>query len=204
MILPSRTRNRRGEGERLREEILDAAIALVDETNDPAILTLRGIARRAGISAPSIYAHFPDLPHLVDAVLVRSFQELRATVAEAMAAEQDPVRALVATGRAYLEFAWSHKARYLLMFNAEGYSPNAVETFALVEDLIRRCVEAGRSESTNAHLDTWMLWAGMHGVATLAKPARSGLLRLGTLDRPAMLEAIIQRLARIRTQSVTP
>ena len=47
-----RPRNRRGEGARLRAEIVDAATALIDESGGDA-LTLRAVARRAGISAPS-------------------------------------------------------------------------------------------------------------------------------------------------------
>jgi AcrR family transcriptional regulator len=197
MSVPTRTRNPRGEGDRLRDEVIEAAIALVDETNDPGALTLRGIARRAGISAPSIYAHFSDLPHLVEAVLARSFDELRGVVAAAISAEANPARALVAAGRAYVEFGWSHRARYGLMFSATGYSPNAFQSFALVEQAIRGCVEAGCSESTDPHLDAWILWAGLHGVATLDKPVRTDYLRLGPLDRPAMLVSLIRRLARI-------
>ena len=42
-----------------------AAIALIDESDDPASLTLRGIAHRVGITAPAIYAHFPDLAAVI-------------------------------------------------------------------------------------------------------------------------------------------
>ena len=55
-----RARNPRGSGDRLREEIVEAGIRLVDETGDSAALTLRGVARAAGIAAPSIYQHFPS------------------------------------------------------------------------------------------------------------------------------------------------
>jgi AcrR family transcriptional regulator len=197
MTTPTRPRNPRGEGGRLREEILGAAVGLVDETDDATMLTLRGIARRAGVSAPSIYPHFPDLASLTEQLLARSFDELHATVADAASAEPDPDRALLAAGGAYVTFGWEHKARYRLMFSANGYAPNAVETFALVEDCIRACADAGLSDSTDPRLDAWMLWAGLHGVATLEKPTRTDYLRLGTLDRPAMLIAIIQRLARL-------
>jgi AcrR family transcriptional regulator len=198
---PERMRNRRGEGTRLREEILGAATALLDETNDPASLTLRGIARRAGISAPPIYAHFDDLPSLVAAVLKRSFDELTIVLNQAVATQptDDPARALVAAGSAYVQFGWEHKARYQLMFSAEGYAANSIEAFSVVESLIRDCAETGSGRSTDPRLDAWMLWAGLHGVATLDKPARAELRRLGNLDRPAMLETMIRRLARIDT-----
>jgi AcrR family transcriptional regulator len=198
MTTSARTRNPRGEGSRLREEILDAAIALIDETDDASTLTLRGIARRAQISAPSIYAHFPDLASVTEHLMARSFDELYTAVGHAASAEPNAPRALLAAGHAYVTFGWEHKARYRLMFSAGGYAPNAVKTFTLVEKCIHACAQAGLSDSTDPHHDAWMLWAGLHGVATLEKPARSEYLRLGTLDRPAMLQIIIQRLALIR------
>jgi AcrR family transcriptional regulator len=194
----ARTRNPRGSGTRLADEIVAAAIALIDESNDPAALTLRGIARRAGITAPAIYAHFPDLAAVVDGLLAASFEELRAAVQAALDGQEDPVAALIAAGRAYVEFAWGQPARYRLMFAASGYAPDAVATFTLVQQAITNCVRAGASASEDPHLDTWLLWAALHGVATLDKPERSDYLRLGPLNRPAMLKTLIRRIARLR------
>jgi AcrR family transcriptional regulator len=104
MEAPTRVRNPRGSGTRLREEVVAAAIALIDEANDPAALTLRGIARRAGITAPSIYPHFPDLAAVVTASLAASFDELRGTVQAALDYHDDPSRALIAAGLAYVQF----------------------------------------------------------------------------------------------------
>jgi AcrR family transcriptional regulator len=73
----------------------------------------------------------------------------------------------------------------------------AVATFTLVREAIAHCVTAGASASDDPHTDTWLLWAALHGVATLEKPARSDYLRLRPLDRPAMLETLIRRIARL-------
>jgi AcrR family transcriptional regulator len=198
METPTRARNPRGSGMRLADEIVAAAIALIDESNDPAALTLRGIARQAGITAPAIYAHFSDLAAVITGLLAASFEELRDAVQAALEGQDDPVTALIAAGRAYADFAWGHPARYRLMFAASGYAPDAVATFTLVQDAITTCVNAGVSASEDPRIDTWLLWAALHGVATLEKPARSGYLRLGPLDRPAMLETLIRRIARLR------
>jgi AcrR family transcriptional regulator len=98
---------------------------------------------------------------------------------------------------AYVRFGWEHPARYRLMFAAGGYAPDAVATFTLVREAIAHCVTAGASASDDPLTDTWLLWAALHGVATLEKPARSDYLRLGPLDRPAMLETLIRRIARL-------
>jgi AcrR family transcriptional regulator len=197
MEAPTRVRNPRGSGTRLREEVVAAAIALIDEANDPAALTLRGIARRAGITAPSIYPHFPDLAAVVTASLAASFDELRGTVQAALDYHDDPSRALIAAGLAYVQFGWDQPARYRLMFAAAGYAPGAIATFALVEQAISKCVAAGVSASEDPHTDTWLMWAALHGAATLEKPARTDYQRLGPLNRPAMLETLIRRTTRL-------
>ena len=197
METSTRTRNPRGSGTRLREEIIDAAIALIDETNDPGALTLRGIARKAGITAPSIYPHFADLAAAITAVLAKSFDQLRDVVQAALDGQDDPAAALIAAGSAYVEFGWRYPARYRLMFAAGGYAPDAVATFTLVEEAIRKCVATGASASEDPHTDTWLLWAAFHGVATLEKPARPDYQRLGPLDRPAMLETLTRRITRL-------
>jgi AcrR family transcriptional regulator len=198
MGTPARSRNPRGSGTRLRDEVVGAATALIDETNDPAALTLRGIARRAGITAPSIYPHFADLAAIITAVLAASFNELGDAVQAALDGQDDPATSLIAAGRAYVRFAWEHPARYRLMFAASGYAPNAAAAFALVEGAIRDCVAAGASASDDPRTDTWLLWAALHGVATLEKPALADYLRLGPLDRHAMLETLIRRITRLR------
>jgi AcrR family transcriptional regulator len=191
------TRNPRGSGAQLRASIVSAAIDLIDETGDPSRLTLRGIARQAGISAPSIYPHFADLAAVVSAVLAESFDQLLAAVRSSMVAEPDPVASLIGAAQAYVGFGWEHRARYRLMFAATGFAPDAVETFALVEQSITACVDAGRSSSADPHADAFLVWVGVHGMATLEKPDRESLRRLGPLDRPRLLAEMVGRLAKI-------
>ena len=78
-----RRRNRRGEGGKLREEIIAAAVALLDEGGDERAVTLRSVARKAGIAAPSIYAHFADQPSIMLAVVQREMDALAVALREA-------------------------------------------------------------------------------------------------------------------------
>jgi AcrR family transcriptional regulator len=203
-VAASRERNPRGTGGRLRDEIIDAGIALIDQTGDPTALTLRGVARVAGISAPSIYPHFPDLDAVRDAVLERSFTHLEANVGSAIDAESDPAQALFAAATAYVQFGWQHRARYRLMFAGTGFAPNAVNTYALVEELLVGCVETGRSKSTDPHQDTFLIWVALHGIATLERPDRNAYLRLGPLDRPALVLTLVERLALLVPPPTSP
>ena len=72
----ARQPNRRGEGVRLRSEILAAAAKILDATGDENAVTLRAVARAAGISAPSIYAHFPNRQAILLAVVEDAFSDL--------------------------------------------------------------------------------------------------------------------------------
>ncbi|MCA1708231.1 MAG: TetR/AcrR family transcriptional regulator, partial [Actinobacteria bacterium] len=59
-VRKGRSRARRGEGDKLREDIIEAAERLLVETGDQASVSIRAIARSAGVTPPSIYLHFAD------------------------------------------------------------------------------------------------------------------------------------------------
>lgn len=116
MVAPIRTRARRGEGDRLREEILEAVGALLDETNDESAVSIRAIAERVGVSAPSIYRHFEDKEALLNAVCADVFAQLQFGIAAAVAEAGDPVDALARAGRCYIDFGLEHPEHYRLVF----------------------------------------------------------------------------------------
>lgn len=126
-----RARNRRGEGDLLRDEIVSAAERLVNQEGGSDGLTLRAIAREAGISAPSIYAHFADREAVLDAVLDAGFDRLRRTVTDRVGRVDDgtdPVRRLLAGCRGYVDFAMEEPASYRLLFSRGR--PSGDGTFA--------------------------------------------------------------------------
>jgi AcrR family transcriptional regulator len=175
----ARARNRRGEGGRLRDEIVAAAVALVDETADENAVTLRSVARRVGIAAPSIYRHFPDQPAIMLAVMHLAFGELQEQLDEALAAAgDDPRRRLFAVCTAYLEYARTHPERYRIMFggfwmptlgDSSVTEDDLVElgstTMAMLIDILDGCITAGQATSTDPHADAVTLWVAMHGFA---------------------------------------
>jgi AcrR family transcriptional regulator len=68
--------NARGQGERLREEIISAAVSMLDDLADDEALSLRAVARVVSIAATSVYLHFPDRDALVLAAMERCHHEL--------------------------------------------------------------------------------------------------------------------------------
>ena len=70
-----RARNARGEGERLRDEILAAAIKVLSTIGPEDPFTLRAVAKEAKIAPPSVYIHFADRNVLLLAVLEKLIGE---------------------------------------------------------------------------------------------------------------------------------
>ena len=93
-----------------RDEIAEAARALVEAEGAPA-LTMRTVADRVGIRAPSLYKHFPSKRALEAAVVADALEEA-AEALEAGAQAPDP---LAGVARAYREFALAHPHLYRLM-----------------------------------------------------------------------------------------
>jgi AcrR family transcriptional regulator len=131
-------RDRRAERhEATRAEILDAAWDLV-RTEGLAGLSLRDLARRVGMQAPSLYSYFGSKHAIYDAMFaqgVRAYLDQEALVASSA----DPLADLQAGVRFFVGFCTEDPVRYQLMFQRTipGFEPSA-ETFALaVEGLAR-------------------------------------------------------------------
>lgn len=199
-----RARNRRGEGEKLRAEILSAAVHILERDGRAEAVTLRAVAREVGIAAPSIYAHFDDRDAILAAVISDAFAELLAALtAPEIDGESDPVDRLFAGCRAYLEFAERKPQRYRVLFQSprppdlEANVPVdqmiGYDAFTVLVSRISACVAAGRSSSTEPFEDATALWVALHGYATLhaAVPSFPWLARNELLDR------IVPSLAKI-------
>jgi AcrR family transcriptional regulator len=202
--MPSgRTRNRRGEGARLREEILDAARTLIEDSGEQAV-SLRSVARQVGIAAPSIYAHFPDREAIVSALVDEAFDELSAVVTSATDAASGPVAKLRAACAAYMDFAMRRPNRYQLAFASRESNAiprdSATRAFALLVNAVAACIEAGMSTSTNPFADATAIWVAMHGYAVLY-PSRPAF---PWPEIDATLHRIVTALAGLDEPGTTP
>jgi AcrR family transcriptional regulator len=114
-LTPARLRARRGEGDRLRGEILAVAEDLLIETADSSAVSIRAIADRVGVTPPSIYRHFADKDHLLAEVCEQVFVRLDGALEDAARDATDPVDELVRKGRAYVEFGLAFPEHYRLV-----------------------------------------------------------------------------------------
>jgi AcrR family transcriptional regulator len=200
---PSRRRNRRGEGDRLREEIITAASQMIGEAGDDTALTLRGVARRVGIAAPSIYRHFTDVGELKMAVVQRAFADFARARDAATTAGDDPAAALLARCRAYTAFALANPGPYRYLFSQHAPTgdparpPVSLPTFQALAESIRRCQQAG--QATAGDDPQWLaaqVWAALHGLVLLRLNA-PGFPWPGPLEQ--MADQAVARLIGLET-----
>ena len=172
---PRRARARRGEGEKLREQILDAASRLLVETGDEDAVSIRAVADAVGITPPSIYLHFADKTELIFAICERYFDELDRITSEAARGSEDPVEAIELRGRAYIRFGLENPEPYRVIFMRKPTDTplpwqyeKIVSSSAfghLVQD-VTRAIEAGQLEG-DPMLVSVSLWSAVHGITSL-------------------------------------
>lgn len=173
----NRQRARRGEGRRLRGEIVAAAGSLLAELGDAHHLSMRAVAAAVGVTPPSIYRHFADKQELLVAVLEVQWGELHATMAEAAAEVDDPFDALRRIGLAYLRFAEEHPGEYRVLFSAAAPAGVSREraghpggpAYSVLVDAVQACLDAGAPaspERTSVFLAVQILISG-HGFVDL-------------------------------------
>ena len=138
------------------QEIVAAARELL-EADGPSALSMRALAERLGIRAPSIYKHLTDKQAVENAVISAGFEEL-AAVLETALDDADPVGSLAV---AYRRYARQHPHLYRLMtehpLQRERLAPGA-------EDRARRpALHAARDDPDLARA----LWAFVHGLTIL-------------------------------------
>jgi AcrR family transcriptional regulator len=107
-----------------RDAIIDAAWALVRDEG-LAGLSLRDLARRAGISTPTVYAYFDSKNAIYDAMFGAAATQFANRMAEPYQG-QDPRELLVAGALRFAEFCTSDSARYQLLFQRSipGFQPS--------------------------------------------------------------------------------
>ncbi|MFI7004986.1 TetR/AcrR family transcriptional regulator [Streptomyces sp. NPDC050145] len=156
-------------GASLRDRLVDTGVALVD-AEGAAALSLREIARRAGVSHGAPRRYFPTHLELLSAIARRGFTDLGARVTGTLAeTDRDPRTRITALARVYLDFAARHRGMYELMFRHDllesdrfGLRDTSLPLFGVLVELIAEVrPEAEPSVVAGA------LWANLHGVAQL-------------------------------------
>jgi AcrR family transcriptional regulator len=167
-----RRRNARGEGDRLREQLLEATVALLSQEGDADRVSVRAIAKAAGVSPTALYLQFPDRDALVSAAVDRGFDAFNVAISAAFRAHDDPREQLRAMALAYLDFTEREPALYAVIFSTrrakETPSSGEVErdrAFRVLLDAV--AAAAPGLDEEGVHELSLILWSALHGYATL-------------------------------------
>ena len=178
---PPRRRARRGEGERLRAELLDVAEELLLEKGDADAVSVREIASRTGCSAPAIYLHFDSKDDLLLQTCSRRFDEFNTHVMVALAGQETIVGRLEALGRAYMTYGIENPSHYKVLFNSRPFSEAAVDelhdeligddSIELLAATIAAGIETGELRPGDPLALAISLWGTVHGIVMLVNSA---------------------------------
>ncbi|WP_410809860.1 TetR/AcrR family transcriptional regulator [Micromonospora sp. 067-2] len=159
----------------LRQALLAAALVAIEEVG-PASLSLRDLARRAGVSHAAPAHHFGDKAGLLTALAAQGFDLL----AQALAEARDD---LLDAGVAYVDFAVGHRAHFEVMFRPELQRTDDAE-LVTAQGRARAALRAGvaaslaSGEPADSDRNSLAAWSIAHGFATLwlagALPDRVG------------------------------
>jgi AcrR family transcriptional regulator len=175
----------------LEQRILDAACRLWSRGGEDA-LTMRGIAKAAGTTTPTIYERYRDRDDILRAVRIQTRVELFAILGR--------TRTITQACERYLEFALEHPHAYGMLFDAFAQPPSLHEpwpSFNLMRQRLTERLGGTPRQRTRLMLSVWSL---MHGTAMLmirggvAGPLRTQMIH-SCMDG---IEAVIAEAARAK------
>jgi AcrR family transcriptional regulator len=176
-----RARNRRGEGGRLREELVEAARRLLATADHEGEVSIRAVTREAGAAPQSFYLQFGSLEELLYTVYELEYEELRQVLTNAASRARDPQARLRAVCTAYCQYAQEQPGRYRALTGVRGQPSHqgwdgrplpGAPAFAVLLDTVTQALAAAGS-SADPFLAASTLWASLHGLVSLraSRPA---------------------------------
>ena len=152
-----------------RTRLITTAVTLLTEEGVEAV-TLRRIARAAGVSHGAPLRHFTGRADLLSAVAGEGFAELHKRGAELP--DSTPEARLMAACRRYLEFALDNPAMFELMFRRDLTEPGQLaalqdEVLGWFTGLVSRAQSGGWRARDDTHVLAVSLWGALHGLAEL-------------------------------------
>lgn len=175
----------------LRNGLLEAARAILEEES-LAALTLRAVARKAGVSHAAPYRHFPNHEALLVELSIEGFDELRDSLVEAAKIQGSESDRIAHIGAAYMRFVAQRPALARLMFGGQLPNRDQFPQLGLKADSIGQ-------EIGNALHDSALglaVWSAVHGLAMLVleNVIDLGQRRSGLHVLPTRAEIILRSL----------
>ena len=160
-------------------------------------LSLRKVAKQAGVSHAAPYAHFKDKQALIAAISTEGFKQLHSQIESVKETYQaDPETLLIETAWTYLQFALNGPDRFKLMFSSalekEKEYPDFVEisqkNFRRLVEIVEICQGAEILNSGDSDLMALNLWGSVHGFTSLLL---EGQISHTVLEKASLKEILV-------------
>lgn len=181
----------------LSRALVEAARRIL-EAEGQAALSLRAVAREAGVSPAAPYHHFKDKTELLEAVAQGGWDALSDAICEARRSAPTPAEALSGIGVAYVNFARDNPALYRLMYDTmrdraamPAHAKDEDSGYGQVQGAL---VEAGADPNDDLELQlaTIASWCAVHGLAEMASFKEFQPLKEAMGGDEAFLRAILR------------
>ncbi|WP_221801315.1 TetR/AcrR family transcriptional regulator [Oceanobacter mangrovi] len=164
----------------LRQALLDAAVRTL-KNHSVEQLSLRALAREAGVSQTAPYRHFKDKHQLLAELATQGFDELTEALLADRQPEDNTAQAMSACGRGYLRFALNNPEKYRLMFGKGMHDrtlypeleASGMRAFGVLQEWVTRGIENDELDASDPELTAYHVWACVHGLASLIMDGKS-------------------------------
>jgi AcrR family transcriptional regulator len=163
----------------LQDELIAAAGRLLSASGDPDVLSLRAVAREAGVAAPSVYLQFESKDALLRAVVAAHFVGFQQAIEASLETGNDPPSRLFAGCLAYCQFAASYPGSYRIIFDTPlppwpDLAPDdlpGMTAFALLVDTVAAVAQADadRTRLREPFQTATGIWTALHGMVSLRR-----------------------------------
>ena len=180
----------------LKNALIQAGVEILSEEGIGG-LSLRKVAKRAGVSHSAPYAHFPDKQSLIAAISTEGFNQLYTELDTAVSAHvDDPKQQLIEGTRAYTDFALRHADTFKIMFSGvlekekeyAAFVEISQQTFNRVVDIVRACQAATVLGPGSPEMIAVSIWGQVHGIVSLVL---EGQISHTILDRHSVQDLVL-------------
>lgn len=186
----------------LRRALVAAAQRIL-EAEGPAALSLRAVAREAGVSPAAPYHHFKDKNELLEAVAHEGWNALDAAMMKARADAKTPRDRMTALGVGYVCFARDNPALYRVMYDRsrdkdalpDHMSKSPDSAYCQVRDtVLERAGADAQPTEIDLELATIAAWCAAHGLAEMSGFQQFAALKTALGGEEAFLRAVFEHL----------
>lgn len=192
----------------LQRALVEAAERIL-ERDGPASLSLRAVAREAGVSPAAPYHHFKDKDELINAVARRGFEMLAEVMTRAVEGKESYRERTLAIGVAYVCFARDHRAIYHVMydpsrkrdFRSPGLPRSQSSAYQLARELrVKQAEQTPGVSPIDVELATIAGWCAAHGLAEMCQAKEFDELKRHFGGDEPFFEAVLDHLGMLRGQ----